>query len=149
MHPFRQIDERRVQYRADRLEQIRRQDDFQKHSRGIQAVKCDSGEDKRIQQLTDERRTIVAQPKHLRAWQLVLDEMVSPHVMKLADNIRDGRTRHDSRHDAEQRLQRLLREIAFTGREKQRERHENRQRQHADETDERGQCGVFFRVVFR
>ena len=60
MHVFRQIDERRVQYRADRLEQIRRQNDFQKNSRGIQAVKCDSGEDKRIQQLADERRTVVA-----------------------------------------------------------------------------------------
>ena len=45
MHVFRQIDERRVQYRADRLEQIRRQYDFQENPRGIQSVKRDGGED--------------------------------------------------------------------------------------------------------
>ena len=50
--------------------------------------------------------------------------------MKLADDIRDGGTRHDAWNDAEQRLQRLLREIALSGREKQRQCHENRQRQH-------------------
>ena len=119
MHPFRQIDERRVQYRADRFKQIRCQNDFQKNPRGIQSVKCDGREDKRIQQLADERRTIVAQPKHLRARQLVLDEMVSPHIMELADDVRNGGARHDAWHDAEQRLQRLLRKIAFAGREKQ------------------------------
>ena len=69
--------------------------------------------------------------------------------MELANDVRDGGARHDTRHDTEQRLQRLLRKIAFTGREKQRERHENRQHQHANETDERGQGGVFLRIVFR
>ena len=119
MHPFRQIDERRVQYRADRFKQIRCQNDFQKNPRGIQSVKCEGREDKRIQQLADERRTVVAQPQHLRARQLVLDEMVSPHIMELADDVRNGGARHDAWHDAEQRLQRLLRKIAFAGREKQ------------------------------
>ena len=60
IHPFRQIDERRVQQRADRLEQIRRQDDFQEDPRGIQPVKRDGREDQRIQQLADERRAVVA-----------------------------------------------------------------------------------------
>ena len=75
--------------------------------------------------------------------------MVAPDIVELADDVRDGGTRHDAWNDTEQRLHRLLRKIAFARREKQRERHENRQRQHADETDERGQSSVFFRLVFR
>ena len=62
MHVFRQIDEGRVQYGADRFKQIRCQNDFLKNPRGIQSVKRDGREDKRIQQLADERRAVVAQP---------------------------------------------------------------------------------------
>ena len=92
MYPPGQIQNRRIQQRSEDIDYIAGGKDGQKRPRVISAVEREQCKEQRVQQLADQRGSIVAQPKEPASVAgLFLREgppfVVEPHIEHLADGI--------------------------------------------------------------